>query len=250
MLSDRDALERRARGALLKPTHGKTLGDFAAQLAVYDIELYLSILGEKVTEDEYLALVRRIVRETFGSGGVFENMSIAEDLTQMSDIQKQFDDTFAKYQKEAGEIRSYQINGVLPPEMRNATLDYDLFFKCTPRFVQTELKKLRQNGPTQEFELDPLFAQAAKGQTNPVAAGASQTYQIGDKVAGRHPLGLRVWSGRIVGIANGTYTVRVDYASNPARHAGEMTFLDHEIQPHQGTSILEGIDGLKSLLGK
>lgn len=257
--TDWDEIQNRAKLALAFPTHGYTTADFVAEVAVVNVGLALMCAGEQVTEDEYYALIRRLVRASFAPGGLNEDYSPFGDLRQDSsfDVAKERQKLFAEYMDVAEPLQEAHDNSTITPDMRRELMKLTLFGDLPPQFVADQLDEYRRSGPSADFEVKKFLAQAQASapKTNSGAStsrpNSTNTYRVGDKVCNATPKWYRVWSGRIVGVnGNGSFQVRIDF-SNGNRYSvnSVSTFLESEIQHQQNMSVNEAIGGLKGLFG-
>lgn len=256
-------IQKRARFSLGQPTHGSTLADFVAETAVYNVGLSLMMAGESVTEEEYYAMIRRLITAAFEPGGFQEGFSPLGDLRKDGsfDIDAKRKEVFADYSGVAESIQKAHDAGTITQDMRQNLMKMQLFDELNPQYVVDRLAQYRKSGPSPDFDVQELLAKAksaaqksgaGSGKTQPAASGQqATTYQVGDVVCNASPAWYRVWSGRIVSVnGNGTFNVRIDYANGKKYRVNSVEiFVTQEIQHRQNMSVLEAVNGVKGIFG-
>jgi hypothetical protein len=244
----RSEIRAKARTAIGLSGSDLTYGHYLAEVAVVMVDISLRFAEESVTEDEFFAIVRGVIRRQ--SLKEKNENSLASTLgSEEAGANKILDSNFSDYE----EITAMQIqaikDGRFDSKMKNGTLDSELMFNTRGREIIEHLKDLRSSGLTSKHKIADLVAKAKSSTSSSSSSPRTSTgFKVGDTVC--NPQFLRTWSGRIVAISGTTYSVRIDYAQDKFRYNGTMSMFANEFKRESAKSVLQIFDRFKGVLGK
>jgi hypothetical protein len=185
----RSEIRAKARIAIGLNGSSLTYGHYLAEVAVVLVDVSLRFSEESVSDDEFLALVRGVIRRQCLKEKNEEFLTSTLGSEQAA-AQKTLDSNFSDYEELTSDHIQAIKDGRFDSKMKNGVLDSELMFNTRGREIIEYLNELRSGSVTKEHKVADLVAKArsaasSSSSSSSTPARTSGGFNVGNVVCSR-----------------------------------------------------------------